>query len=207
MPREQAETAEARALLNEVLDNIENWPSLTDLNQADRTLHDKQFDILREIVGNFLECDNNPSKVSHAILNLARAIYSAHIIGTFKTPATPPSRQGGGRSVIDALLQATTKRPTAEFVSRLQEFDPDFRTKILASRAENMRTSKATRLVQRERALLEAIHAEMTTVPCERPFKEATAIRDAVNRRLTAAGYEPVSVHVIRRRIEKDLRS
>lgn len=203
MPRGETRMSDARALLNNVLKDIESWPDLTDLTQADRKMHDDKISILRESVDIFLKYTKNSGDIERAMLAFAGAIYSAHSIGTFKAPALPPPRPGEGKSIIDVLLQPTTKRPTAEFVSTLQAFDPDFRAKLMEIRAEKMRASKAARHSGREQALMAAIHAEMESTACKRSYKEATAIREAVNRRLSAEGYEPVSVDVIARRIKK----
>ena len=207
MSTEQTKISESLELLHDALDHIENWPKLTDLTQDECQLHNKHAAKLRSAVSYILELAKEHANAEDAILNITQLIYSAHITGTFKTPPTPRSQQEDGKSIFHALLQATTKRPTAEFVSRLQEFDPDFRRAILAERASKMRDARAMRNHEHERALMEAIRAEITQVPCEHPSKEAEAIQKAVNLRLTAAGSKAVSVDVIRRRIEKQLRS
>ena len=48
-----------------------------------------------------------------------------------------------------------------------------------------------------------AIEAELGTSSILRPYKEAEAMLEAVNRRLGAEDFSPVKVDVVRRRLEK----
>jgi hypothetical protein len=58
-----------------------------------------------------------------------------------------------------------------------------------------------------ELALIEAIRTKTGGEPIKRPMKEARAILDGVNAELASAGFEPVSVYTIYRRLEKRVRS
>jgi len=72
---------------------------------------------------------------------------------------------------------------------------------VLTKRAKAAREKRASS--PQEDALMASIEAELGASSISRPHKEAEAMLDAVNRRLGAAGFRPVKVDVVRRRLEK----
>jgi hypothetical protein len=77
-------------------------------------------------------------------------------------------------------------------------------TALHFTRAEQAKAARARRSASpKERALNSAIDAELGGATVSRPTKEADAMLDAVNRRLSESGFEPVKLDVVRRRLEK----
>ena len=64
-----------------------------------------------------------------------------------------------------------------------------------------MRGKKRSARAPSEAALIAAIKAEQGTEDPARPYKVAGAILDGVNRRLELAGFEPVKIDKIARRL------
>jgi hypothetical protein len=72
---------------------------------------------------------------------------------------------------------------------------------VLAKRAKAAREKRAAS--PQEDAITAAIEAEQAASPTLRPYKEALAMLHAVNHQLETAGFAPVKVDVVRRRLEK----
>ena len=72
---------------------------------------------------------------------------------------------------------------------------------VLSKQAKVARRKKGSN--PRQDAITAAIEAEQAAAPTLRPYKDALAMLDAVNRRLETAGFAPVKVDVVRRRLEK----
>jgi hypothetical protein len=93
--------------------------------------------------------------------------------------------------------------PTIASIASIVDVSDFGRRTIEIQRILQMRLRKKEKRSNAEAALIDAIRAERGEGTVRRPYKEAVAILDAVNRRMEATGLEPVKVDVVRRRLEK----
>jgi hypothetical protein len=86
-------------------------------------------------------------------------------------------------------------------VCKMTKSDNNAHQFALSKQAKVARRKKGSN--PRQEAITTAIEAEQAAQPTLRPYKEALAMLGAVNGRLEAAGFAPVKVDVVRRRLQK----